>query len=129
MTYKREIISTSEAPAAVGSYSQAVKLNDLVFTAGQIPLVPETGQLIEGDIEAQTRQVITNLSKVLEAAGSHLENIVKTTIFVTDINDFAQVNAIYGSFFTNDPPARSTVQVAALPLGANIEIEAVAVVS
>ncbi|MCB0162819.1 MAG: RidA family protein [Anaerolineae bacterium] len=129
MPHSREIIATAEAPAAVGPYSQAVKFGDLIFTAGQIPLVPETGQLIEGGIEAQTQQVLTNLSKVLEAAGSSLGNVVKTTIFVTNIGDFAQVNKIYGTFFTNEPPARSTVQVAALPLGAKIEIEAIAVAS
>lgn len=127
MPHSRKIIATTEAPAAVGPYSQAVKFGDFVFTAGQIPLVPETGQLIDGGIEAQTRQALTNLSKVLEAAGSSLGNVVKTTIFVTDMGDFAQVNGVYGTFFTNDPPARSTVQVAALPLGANIEIEVIAV--
>ncbi|MCB9079563.1 MAG: RidA family protein [Anaerolineaceae bacterium] len=129
MPHSREIIVTNEAPAAVGPYSQAVKFGEFVFTAGQIPLVPETGQLIDGGIEAQARQVLTNLSKVLEAAGSSLANIVKTTIFVTDIGDFAQVNQVYATFFDNDPPARSTVQVAALPLGAKIEIEAIAIVS
>lgn len=129
MSHSREIIVTNEAPAAVGPYSQAVKFGEFVFTAGQIPLVPETGQLIDGGIEAQARQVLTNLSKVLEAAGSSLANIVKTTIFVTDIGDFAQVNQVYATFFDNDLPARSTVQVAALPLGAKIEIEAIAIVS
>ena len=129
MPHSREIIVTNEAPAAVGPYSQAVKFGEFVFTAGQIPLVPETGQLIDGGIEAQARQVLTNLSKVLEAAGSSLANIVKTTIFVTDIGDFAQVNQVYATFFDNDPPARSTVQVAALPLGAKIEIEAIPIVS
>ena len=128
MPLKREIISTQHAPAAVGPYSQAVRIGDLIYTAGQIPLVPEIGQLIEGGIEAQTRQVMQNLQNVLEAAGSSLSNVVKTTIFVTDIKDFAVVNAVYGDFFQENPPARSTVQVAALPLGANIEIEVVATV-
>ncbi len=128
MPLEREIISTQHAPAAVGPYSQAVRIGDLIYTAGQIPLVPETGQLIEGGIEAQTRQVMQNLQNVLEAAGSSLNQIVKTTIFVTDIKDFSFVNAVYGDFFQENPPARSTVQVAALPLGVNIEIEAVAVV-
>ncbi|MCB0193259.1 MAG: RidA family protein [Anaerolineae bacterium] len=129
MSYKREIISTSNAPAAVGPYSQAVKWGEFIFTAGQIALVPETGEVVEGGIEAQTRQVLENLQNVLIAAGSSLENVIKTTIFVTDIGDFAKVNEVYGSFFTNNPPARSTVQVAALPLGVNVEIEAVAISS
>ena len=129
MSYKREIISTSNAPAAVGPYSQAVKWGEFIFTAGQIALVPETGEVVEGGIEAQTRQVLENLQNVLIAAGSSLENVIKTTIFVTDIGDFAKVNEVYGSFFTNNPPARSTVQVAALPLGVNVEIEAVAILS
>ena len=129
MPSKREIISTSHAPAAVGPYSQAVRIGDFIFSAGQIPLVPETGQLIEGGIEAQTRQVMENLAKVLEAAGTGLENVVKTTIFVTNLGDFGAINEVYGSFFGSNPPARSTVQVAALPLGANIEIEVVAIIS
>ena len=127
MSFKREIIATKNAPAAVGPYSQGVRVGGFVFTAGQIPLVPETGKLVEGGIEEQTRQVMQNLAGVLEAAGSSLEKIVKTTIFVTNIGDFAAVNQVYGSFFAAEPPARSTVQVAALPLGAQIEIEAVAV--
>jgi 2-iminobutanoate/2-iminopropanoate deaminase len=127
MSFKREIIATKNAPAAVGPYSQGVRVGGFVFTAGQIPLVPETGKLVEGGIEEQTRQVMRNLAGVLEAAGSSLDKIVKTTIFVTDIGDFAAVNQVYGSFFAAEPPARSTVQVAALPLGAQVEIEAVAV--
>lgn len=129
MSLKRKIIATDHAPAAVGPYSQGVQVGDLVYTAGQIPLVPQTGQLVEGDIEAQTRQVMQNLSQVLEAAGSSLADIIKTTIFVTDLADFATINTVYGSFFQSNPPARSTVQVAALPLGARVEIEAVAVIS
>ncbi len=127
MVPQRTIISTSKAPAAIGPYSQAVQLGDLIYTAGQIPLVPETGKLIEGGIEEQTRQVMQNLSNILAAAGSNLAHIIKTTIFVTNLGDFAAINQIYGSFFAAEPPARSTVQVAALPLGANIEIEVVAV--
>lgn len=127
MSVKREIISTQNAPAAVGPYSQAVRVGNFIYTAGQIALAPETGKLIEGGIEAQTRQVMQNLASVLEAAGSSLANVVKTTIFVTNLGDFAAINKVYGSFFTSDPPARSTVQVAALPLGANVEIEAVAI--
>ena len=129
MSSNREIISTSHAPAAVGPYSQAVKVGHFIFSAGQIPLVPETGKLIEGGIEAQTQQVMENLAKVLEAAGTTLENVVKSTIFVTNLGDFAAINEVYGSFFSNNPPARSTVQVAGLPLGANVEIEVVAIAS
>ena len=128
MTTQREIISTSNAPAAVGPYSQAVRIGDLVYSAGQIPLNPETGKLVEGGIEAQTRQVMQNLIAVLEAAGTSLTNVVKTTIYVTDLGDFATLNQVYGSYFNSNPPARSTVQVAALPLGANVEIEMVAVI-
>jgi 2-iminobutanoate/2-iminopropanoate deaminase len=128
MTLKREIVSTTDAPAAVGPYSQAVRVGDLVYTAGQIPLVPGTGKLVEGDIKVQTRQVMQNLSHVLSAAGSSLAQVVKTTIFLADWADFAAVNEVYGSFFKSDPPARSTVQVSALPLGARIEVEVVAIV-
>ncbi|RMF04339.1 MAG: RidA family protein [Chloroflexi bacterium] len=125
---QREIISTPHAPAAVGPYSQAVKIGQFVFTAGQIPLVPETGKLVEGDIKAQTTQVMKNLTAVLETAGTNLDNVVKTTIFVADLADFAAVNEVYGSYFTGAPPARSTVQVAGLPLGAAVEIEMVAAI-
>jgi len=127
MTLNREIIATEHAPAAIGPYSQAIQVGDFIYTAGQIPLVPETGKLIDGGIEDQTRQVLQNLANILEAAGSNLGHIVKTTIFVTNLGDFAAINQVYGSFFTGVPPARSTVQVTALPLGANIEIEAVAI--
>ena len=128
MSPKRSVISTDKAPAAVGPYSQAIRLGNMVYTAGQIPLDPATGQLVAGGIEAETQQVMENLSQVLAAAGSDLADVVKTTIFITDINDFGLVNKVYGQFFTAAPPARSTVQVAALPLGAQVEIEAVAVV-
>jgi len=127
MSLNREIITSGKAPAAVGPYSQAVRVGDFIYTAGQIPLVSETGQIVAGDIEAQTRQVMQNLSHVLDSAGSSLTHIVKTTIYVTNLADFSTINKVYGEFFTADPPARSTVQVAALPLGAQIEIEAVAV--
>lgn len=123
----REIITTDHAPAAVGPYSQAVRAGDFVFTAGQIGLDPATGQLVAGGLEAQTRQVLANLSAVLAAAGTSLDNVVKTTIFLTDLSAFKTVNSIYGQYFTGAPPARSTVEVAALPLGALVEIEAVAV--
>jgi 2-iminobutanoate/2-iminopropanoate deaminase len=127
MSVNRDIIATKEAPAAVGPYSQAVRVGDFVYTAGQVPLVPNTTQLVEGGVEAQTRQVMNNLAAVLAAAGTGLENVVKTTIFLTDISEFGTVNQVYGSFFGNTPPARSTVQVAALPLNAKVEIEAVAI--
>lgn len=127
MALKREIIATAKAPVAIGPYSQAVQIGDLIYTAGQIPLVPETGKLVEGGIEEQTRQVMQNLAHVLEAAGSSLNQVVKSTIFVTNLADFAVINQVYGSFFAENPPARSTVQVAALPLGAQVEIEMVAV--
>jgi 2-iminobutanoate/2-iminopropanoate deaminase len=128
MTATRKIIATQHAPAAVGPYSQAVRVGELIYSAGQIPLVPETGKLIEGDIEAQTRQVMNNLAAVLQAAGSSLAHVIKTTVYVTDMANFATINQVYGSFFKADPPARSTVQVAALPLGAQVEIEVVALV-
>lgn len=128
MSITHEIISTSKAPAAVGPYSQAVQVGSMLYTAGQIPLVPETGQLVDGDIQAQTKQVMQNIINILTAAGSSLSKVVKTTIFVTDLGDFSKINETYGSFFDDNPPARSTVQVTALPLGANIEIEVIAVV-
>ncbi|OQY49035.1 MAG: reactive intermediate/imine deaminase [Anaerolineaceae bacterium 4572_78] len=124
----KQIIQTDQAPAAVGPYSQATKTNTLVFTAGQIPLDPNTGKMVEGDIEIQTRQVLTNLKAVLEAAGASLSTVMKTTVFLTDISEFATMNNVYKEFFTENPPARSAVQVVALPLGASVEIEAVAVV-
>jgi len=124
----RTIISTEKAPAAVGPYSQAVKVEQFVFTSGQIGINPLTGQLRLG-IEEQTRQVLSNLAAVLTAAGSGMERIVKTTIFLTDIAEFSTVNKIYAEAFSGEPPARSTVQVAALPLGALVEIEAVALVN
>lgn len=121
----RSIIQTDQAPAAIGPYSQAIVAQGLVFCSGQIPLIPASGQLAEG-IEAQTRQVMDNLAAVLAGAGSSLEKLVKTTIFLTDLADFAVVNTVYGGYFSTSPPARSTVQVAALPRGARIEIEAIA---
>lgn len=122
----RKCISTPLAPAAVGPYSQAVVDGDRVYLSGQIPLDPATGQLVLGDIGVQTRRVMDNIRAVLEAAGSRLDLVCKSTVFVTDLQDFAQINQIYGSYFPASPPARSTVQVSALPLGAAIEIEVVA---
>lgn len=121
----RNLIHTEHAPAAVGPYSQAIQTDQYIFLSGQLGLDPESGTLREG-LDEQTRQALQNLRSVLEAAGSSLEQVVKTTIFLTDINDFATVNAIYAEAFDNNPPARSTVQVAALPLGGLVEIEAIA---
>lgn len=119
------IVHTESAPAAVGPYSQAVIAQGLVFTAGQIPLHPD-GHLIEGDVQAQTRQVLDNLSAVLRAAGSDLSRVVKCTVFLADMNDFAAMNEIYGSYFEVDPPARSAVEVSRLPKDVRVEIECVA---
>jgi 2-iminobutanoate/2-iminopropanoate deaminase len=122
----RRCVNTSHAPAAVGPYSQAVVDGDRVYASGQVPLDPATGKLVNGDIVAQTRRVLDNVRAVLEAAGSRLDLVCKTTVFVTDLRDFAAINQTYAAYFPEAPPARSTVQVAALPLGAAIEIEVVA---
>jgi 2-iminobutanoate/2-iminopropanoate deaminase len=125
----RQVIQSPHAPKALGPYSHAVRSGGLVFTSGQIPLDPETGKLVDGPIDAQARRVMENLGAVLGAAGTSFTHVVKTTIYLTNLADFSAVNAVYGTYFPSDPPARSTVQVAALPLGAAIEIEAVAEVS
>lgn len=122
----REIIQTGQAPAAVGPYSQAVKAGGFVFCAGQIPLEPATGELTAADVALQTERVLENVKAVLAAAGSGLEQVVKTTVFLQDLADFAAMNAVYARFFPTNPPARSTIQVAGLPKGALVEIEAVA---
>ena len=122
---KKEIISTKKAPSAIGPYSQGMIVGDYIFTSGQIPLNPENGQLVT-EISKATVQVMENISAVLEAAGSSLEKVIKTTIFLQDLNDFEKVNEIYGSYFEENLPARSCVQVAKLPKGAPIEIEAIA---
>lgn len=119
-------IETSEAPAAIGPYSQAIKANGFLFVSGQIPIDPKTGQIDVVDVVQQTRQVMNNISAILNAEGLSFNEVVKTTIFMTDLSEFTQVNDIYGSYFKSDPPARSTVQVAALPKGAKVEIEVVA---
>jgi 2-iminobutanoate/2-iminopropanoate deaminase len=126
---RRTAVHTPSAPSAIGPYSQAIRAGDLVFCSGQIPIDPASGEMISGDIAAQTRQVMSNLAAVLAAAGSDLSAVVKTTIFLVDLGDFAKVNEVYGSFFAADPPARATVQVAALPRGSRVEIDALAVVS
>jgi 2-iminobutanoate/2-iminopropanoate deaminase len=123
----KKIISTTDAPAAVGPYSQAVRAGSTVYCAGQIPLDPKSGQIVSGGIDAQTRRVLDNITAVLGAEGLTFDNIVKTTIFLTNLGDFQTVNEIYASYFQQQPPARSTVQVPALPKGANIEIEVIAV--
>jgi 2-iminobutanoate/2-iminopropanoate deaminase len=122
------IVSTKAAPAAIGPYSQAVEVraSRMVFVSGQIPLDPATGEMVAGDVEAQTEQVMKNLQAVLEAAGLGFANVVRTTIFLTDLGDFQRVNAIYGRAFPSSPPARATVQVGALPRGAKVEIDAIA---
>ena len=122
-----EVIQTAQAPQAFGPYSQALRVGDFVFTAGQIALDPQTGQMVAGGIEEQTRQVWRNLSAVLDAAGSSLASVVKTTVYMQDLGTFTQMNAVYAEFFPEAKPARSTVQVAALPRGALIEIDCVAV--
>ena len=123
----KKIISTNEAPAAIGPYSQAVRSGNFLFCSGQIPLDPKSGQIVPGDIAAQTRRVLNNIAAVLRAEGLTFDSVVKTIIFLTDLNDFQLVNEVYGSYFKQDPPARSTVQVSALPKGANVEIEVIAV--
>jgi 2-iminobutanoate/2-iminopropanoate deaminase len=122
-----QAIHTDNAPRALGPYSQAIVTGRFVYTAGQVGLDPATGELAEGGIEAQTRQVLTNMAAVLAAAGSSLESVVKTTVFMQDLSEFGRMNETYATFFPDKPPARSTVQVAGLPRGARVEIECVAV--
>ena len=122
----KKIISTSEAPAAIGPYSQAVRSGRLLFCSGQIPLDPKSGEIVSGEIATQTRRVLDNIGALLRAEGLTFDHIVKTTIFLTNLDDFQTVNEIYGSYFKQDPPARSTVQVSALPRGAHVEIEVIA---
>jgi 2-iminobutanoate/2-iminopropanoate deaminase len=123
---KREVVASESAPAAIGPYSQAIKAGMFVFASGSLGMDPSTGELVPGGVEAQTRQSLKNLSEILSSAGSSLDQVVKTTVFLTDINDYAAVNAVYAEFFSDAPPARSAVQVAALPKGAAIEIEVIA---
>ncbi len=124
---KKQVIKTESAPAAIGPYSQAVRSGNLIFTSGQLPLDPVTGE-INGDINAQTRRVLNNLEAVLKAAGATFNDVVKTTVFLTDMNDFAAMNEIYRQYFDHEPPARSTAEVSRLARGALVEIEAVAVI-
>ncbi len=124
----REVVKTQTAPGAVGPYSQAIIANGFIFTAGQTGTIPDTRELAAGGVEAQTRQTLENLKAILTAAGSGLDQVVKTTVFLQNMGDFATMNAIYAEYFPNDPPARSTVEVAKLPIGALVEIEAIALV-
>ncbi len=123
----KEIISTDKAPGAIGPYSQAIKAGNMVFCSGQIPIDVETGEFISQDTAEQTEQVLHNLSAVLEAADTSLENVVKTTVFLADMNDFAAMNEVYAKFFSENKPARATVQAARLPKDAKVEIECIAV--
>ncbi|MCK4452126.1 MAG: RidA family protein [Anaerolineae bacterium] len=125
---KREVIATKKAPGAVGPYSQAIRVGDLVFTAGQLAFDPATGELVEGGIKEHTRQVLRNIAAVLEAADSSLGKVVKTTVFLKDMGDFKAMNGVYGEFFASEPPGRSTVEVANLIPGALVEIDAIAIV-
>ena len=123
---RKKVIYTEKAPKAIGPYSQAIRTDSFIFTAGQVGLDPSTGELVAGTVEEQTRQALSNLRNVIEAAGSSMDNVVKTTVFLKDMADFPKMNAIYAEFFGENPPARSTIAVAGLPKGGLVEIEAVA---
>jgi len=125
----KDVVSTDKAPKAIGPYSQAIKVGDMVYTSGQIAIDPKTNQFLDKGIEEQTRQVLDNLKAVLLASGSSLDDVVKTTIYLTSIDDFSKVNEIYATYFSSNKPARSTVCVAKLPKGAKIEIDAIAEIS
>jgi 2-iminobutanoate/2-iminopropanoate deaminase len=125
---KREIVHTDKAPKAIGPYSQAIRTDSMIYTAGQLGLDPATGEFVAGGVEEQTRQSLTNLKNVLESAGSSMEKVVKTTVFLKDMADFPKMNPVYGEFFAENPPARSTVAVAGLPKGGLVEIEVIALV-
>ena len=122
----KKVISTSTAPAAIGPYSQAIQVGNLVYTSGQIPIDPATGAFVEGGIKEQTRQSLTNVRAILEEAGLSMGNVVKTTVFMADMNDFADMNSVYAEFFAEPYPARSAVAVKTLPKGALVEIEVIA---
>ena len=125
----KKIVATEKAPKAIGPYSQAVVHNGIAYLSGQIPLDPATGQLVEGDIAAQTTRVLENLQAVLEACGSSLDKVLKTTVFIQDMREFAKMNEVYGKYFSENPPARSTVEAARLPRDVRVEIDAIAIVS
>ena len=123
---RREAISSADAPKAIGPYSQAIKAGSLLFVSGQIPLDPKTGGMVEGDVAAQTHRVFANLRAILEAAGATFDNVVRTTVYLADMNDFAVVNEVYGTYFSSPAPARATVQAARLPRDARVEIDLIA---
>ena len=123
---EKSVISTNNAPAAIGPYSQAIKVGNLVFISGQIPIIPATGEILRGDIKLQTKQALENLKNILDAAGSCIDNVVKTTVFMKDLNDYTAINDVYKEFFSNKPPARAAVQAARLPRDVGVEIEAIA---
>jgi len=125
---EKQIINTTNAPAAIGPYSQAVKVGNLLYTSGQIPLNPATGELVIGDVKKATERSMENVKAILEAAGTSLDKVIKTVVFIKDMNDFAAVNEVYGSYFTSNPPARSCVEVARLPKDVQVEIEVIAIV-
>lgn len=125
---ERQVIHTDDAPQAIGPYSQAIRAGDFVFCSGQLGIDPSTGNLVSGGVEAETRRALQNLSAVLQAASTSLQHVVKTTVFLLDMNDFAKMNAVYAEFFPANPPARSTIQVARLPRDGHVEIEAMALV-
>lgn len=123
------MINTKKAPAALGPYSQGVKVGNLLFLSGQIPLIPETGEIVAEDVESQTRQVLENVRAILEEAGAHFDQVVKTTVFIKNMDDFGKINEVYAEFFGENPPARSTVEVARLPKDVQVEIEVIAAFS
>lgn len=125
---KKEVVFTEKAPGVVGPYSQGVKAGNLFFTAGQIALVPGSGKMLEGDVQAETEQVLQNLQAVLEAAGTSFANVVKSTVLLGDMGDFVAMNEVYGRYLGENPPARTTYQAGALPLGAKVEIEMIAII-
>ena len=127
MTLTKETVFTEAAPKAIGPYSQAIKVGGFIFTAGQGGMDPKTGEIVTGGIEAETRQVLTNIQKILEAAGSSMDLVVKTTVYLRDMQDFTAMNGVYATFFPTNPPARTTVQAAALPRGIAVEIDSVAI--
>ncbi|HEX6975696.1 MAG TPA: RidA family protein [Vicinamibacterales bacterium] len=122
----RQAITTSSAPAAIGPYSQAIRAGSLLFVSGQVPIDPATGNLVEGDIAAQTRRVFDNIGAILQAAHSSFDHVVRTTVYLADMNDFAAMNEVYGTYFSSPAPARATVQVARLPKDARVEIDVIA---
>jgi len=125
----KQIIQTARAPQAIGPYSQAIKTTGFIYASGQIPIDPQTGQFVSGGISEQTEQVLKNLSAVLEAAGSGLDRVIKTTVYLADMEEFVAMNEVYGKFFASEPPARATVQAAGLPRNARVEIDAIALAS